>query len=100
MTPAQIADRRAEIAAELRASGAAWQYADRQPDRDHYRLWHRWKDERTAIGLVATHCPMVQHRRYEALYGDHGATCWWCYEPPPGATIATEEPEVWQGWRP
>ena len=35
---------------------------------------------------------MVQHRRYEALYGDHGATCWWCYEPPPGATIATEEP--------
>lgn len=98
--PAQIADRRAEIAAELRASGAAWQYADRQPERDHYRLWHRWQDERTAIGLVAYHSTMESHRRFDALYGSHAPECWWCYEPPPGVEVRTDEPEAWQGWRP
>jgi hypothetical protein len=93
--PAEIADRRAELAAELRASGKAWTYADRQPERDHYRLWHRWTDERTAIGLTATHTPMSQHRRYEALYGAHTPACWWCYELPPGVEAATEEPDGW-----
>jgi accessory colonization factor AcfC len=98
--PAQIADRREEIAAALRASGAAWQYQDRQPERDHFRLWHRWRDERTAIGLVAYHSTMAMHRRYDALYGAHGPTCWWCYEPPPGVDVLTEQPDDWQGWCP
>ena len=100
MTPAQIADRRAEIAAELTAWGKAWQYADRQPERDHFRLWHRWENVRTAIGLVAYHGTMAAHRRFDALYGEHAPDCWWCYEPPPGVEVRTDEPDEWQGWRP
>jgi len=97
VTPAQIADRRAEIAADLRASGAAWQYADRQPERDHFRLWHCWQNKRTAIGLVAHHSTMDAHRTFKALYGSHAPECWWCYEPPPGVEVRTDAPE---GWRP
>lgn len=100
MKPAEIADRREEIAAELRASGKAWQYAERHPERDHFRLWFRWKGTDTVVGVAAYHGDMITHRRYEALYGAHPAKCWWCYEPPPGVEVCTEEPEQWDGWRP
>ena len=100
MTPAQATDRRAEIDAELRASGKAWQYSERQPERDHFRLWHNWRDERTAIGLVAHHGTMATHARFNALHGQHEPRCWWCYEPPPGVEIRTDEPDEWSGWRP
>lgn len=94
MKPAEIADRRAELAAMLRASGLAWQYAERQPERDHFRIFHRWADERTAIGLVAYATPMEQHRRFDALYGQHEPQCWWCYDLPPGV----ERADVEEGW--
>ncbi len=43
---------------------------------------------------------MTAHRRFDALYGEHAPDCWWCYEPPPGVEVRTDEPDEWQGWRP
>lgn len=93
MNQREIDDRRDQLAAQLRASGMAWQYRDATPERDHFRIWHRWRDGRTVIGLCATRTSMESHRRFEALYGvgSHGAACWWCYELPPG--VEAPEPD-------
>lgn len=74
-----------------------WTYGERQPERDHFRVWGR-KSEGPAVD--ATHSTMADHGRFVLAYKAQDPACLWCYEPPAGVAVATDEPEGWRGWRP
>jgi hypothetical protein len=105
---ARVASLRAELLTTLRAGlspddpAYVHTYGEREPTGDHLRLWTRYRDrERRDVEIVANHATAENESRYIAMYG-RGAgwsSCWWCYAPPVGVAVVTDEPEGWTGWR-